>query len=127
MDNNIERAKRNLADALAAGERCEKPDAFQQHTIDPSGLWVGWMVSEVNPRVLVPLRANMGQHGMVMTAAVEIDSPQCFALSSGTGAGMLVGDQLTLMLKLNDGGTLTIKQDIHHDRGMPVPRDNSAG
>lgn len=41
--------------------------------------------------------------------AIEIDSPQCFALSSGVGEGTLIGDQLTLRLRLNDGGTLLLK------------------
>jgi len=89
-------------------------DRPQSLRIDASGLWTGWMVSEAQPSLLVPLRANVSQGramGQVqkLTVAVEIDSPQCFALSSGIGEGTLTGDAIVLRIKLNDGGTLVLK------------------
>lgn len=92
------------------GRQPQAQDGPQSLKIDASGLWTGWMVSEAQPSVLVALRLNVAQHGQTaLTVAIEIDSPQCFALSSGVGEGTLTGDSIVLRLKLNDGGTLVLR------------------
>lgn len=96
-------------------------DTSQSHTIDASGVWTGWLSPDLFPNAITPLGANVAQGGasgqMGLTVAMEfIVPPQCFALTSGTGEGTLKGDQLTMTLRLNDGGTLTIKGRVRQDK-----------
>lgn len=100
----------------------DPPDSSQSHTIDASGVWVGWLSPDLFPNAITPLRANVGQGGLLgqmgFTVAMEFVPPQCFALASGTGEGTLKGDQLTMTVRLNDGGTLTIKGRVRQDKTM---------
>lgn len=102
------------------GRRAQPPDSPQSFTIDLSGVWQGWLSPDLFPNAITPLRANLSQGGplgqMGLTVAMEFVPPQCFALASGTGEGTLKGDQLIMTLRLNDGGTLTIKGRVQQDK-----------
>lgn len=96
-------------------------DSPQSRTIDARGVWTGWLIPDLFPNAITPLRANLSQGGasgqMALTVAMEfIVPPQCFALASGTGEGTLKDDQLTMTLRLNDGGTMTIKGKVRQDK-----------
>lgn len=98
----------------------DPPDSPQSRTIDLGGVWVGWLSPEGQQNAITPLKANLSQGEalgqMSLTVAMEFVPPQCFALANGTGEGTLKGDQLTMTLRLNDGGTLTIKGRVRQDK-----------
>lgn len=107
----------SLAGCGGMRPQADPPDGPQSRTIDASGVWVGWLSPDLFPNAITPLRANVGQGGALdLTVAMEFVPPQCFALASGIGEGTLKGDQLTMTLRLNDGGTLTIKGRVRQDK-----------
>lgn len=93
------------------------PDSPQSRTIDLSGVWTGWLSPDLFPNAITPLRANLSQgEASGLTVAMEFVPPQCFALANGAGEGTLKGDQIVMTLRLNDGGTLTIKGRVQQDK-----------
>lgn len=111
-----------LGSFVGCGGRQDQPlDSPQSLTIDASGVWVGWLSPDLFPNAITPLKANVGQGGVLgqmgLTVAMDFSvPPQCFALASGTGEGTLKGDQLVLRLRLNDGGMLTIRGRLRQDK-----------